>query len=332
VWFNLTAGLSLVSSISCSASPPEAGVLRDGAQPRERSGYVAGAGGVRLFYRVDGSGRDTLVVLHGGPGLNLEGIRPDLTTLARRHAVLYFDQRGSGRSERPDTLHLTGALMVEDLEMIRRAFRLERFTLLGHSWGGAYATLYAARYPTRVGRLILVGSVPPRTPPYFPQYDANQAARHDSSTNARLQQLARTQELSRDPYGVCREWARLAKLGLTATPELARRVRGDLCVGTRTNVQGMGLMLRRVWASLTRNGDPDGPYDFRPLAQRVVAPVLVVHGDGDPMPLAGSEEWAQAFPAGRLVVVANAGHYPYAEQPDHFFPVVEAFLSGDPSP
>lgn len=75
--------------------------MREGELPRAREGYVPGAGGVRLSYRVDGSGPDTVVVLHGGPGLNLEGLRPDLRPLARRHTLLYFDQRGSGRSAVP---------------------------------------------------------------------------------------------------------------------------------------------------------------------------------------------------------------------------------------
>ena len=63
------------------------------------------------------------------------------------------------------------------------------------------------------------------------------------------------------------------------------------------------------------------------MAERIAAPTLVVHGADDPMPVAGSEEWARAFPQGRLVVIPDAGHYPQAEQPEQFFPIVEAFLA-----
>jgi proline iminopeptidase len=322
---SLAAALLLCAA--CSASRPGPGAVHDGEPPRAAAGYVPGVGGVRLFYRVEGRGADTVVVLHGGPGLNLEGLRPDLRPLARRHALLYFDQRGGGRSERPDTLRLTGALMVEDLEALRRAFRLDRLTLLGHSWGGGLAVLYAARHPDRVGRLVLVGPVPPRQR-YFPQYDANQAARRDSAANVRLQHLGRAQAVARDPYPVCREWFRLFTRALTAAPGLARRVQGDNCSGTPENVRGMDIVLRRVWASLTADGDPDGPYDWRPLARRVGAPALVVHGGADPIPLAGSAEWARALPRGRLEVIPGAGHFPHAERPERFFPAVEAFLAG----
>lgn len=90
----------------------------------------------------------------------------------------------------------------------------------------------------------------------------------------------------------------------------------------------MEPLLRQVWASLTEDGDPEGLYDLRPLAQRILAPTLVVHGAEDPMPLPGSAEWARAFPRGRLVVIPGAGHFPHAERPEQFFPAVETFLAG----
>ncbi|HEV2863359.1 MAG TPA: alpha/beta hydrolase [Pyrinomonadaceae bacterium] len=58
------------------------------------------------------------------------------------------------------------------------------------------------------------------------------------------------------------------------------------------------------------------------------APVLVVHGEADPIPVASSEAWARAFPNGRLLLVKGAGHLPQVEQPEVFFGAVEAFLKG----
>jgi pimeloyl-ACP methyl ester carboxylesterase len=59
----------------------------------------------------------------------------------------------------------------------------------------------------------------------------------------------------------------------------------------------------------------------------VPAATLVIHGDADPLPLEGSKEWVEALPNARLVVIPRAGHYPHAEQPERFFPEVEAFLT-----
>jgi proline iminopeptidase len=316
---------------ACSASHPGPGVVREREAPRAATGYVGGAGGTRLFYRVDGGGPDTIVVLHGGPGFNLEGIRPDLTPLARHHALIYFDQRGGGRSEMPDALQLTAGAMIEDVEALRRAYRLDRLTLLGHSWGGGLAVLYAAHYPGRVRRLILVSPIPPRWKPYMDQSIATQALRHDSAESARLALLDSMQAIAPDPQQVCREMARIMVRGFTATPEAARRVRGDVCAGTPENIRAMAVVNGRIWQSLVNGPPPEGDYDWRPLAARVSAPTLVVHGEADPFPLAGSEEWVQALPAARLVVVPGAGHFPHAERPELFFPPVEEFLAEGPA-
>ncbi len=318
---------SLLLCTACSASHAAPGTVREGELPRARQGFVLGAEGVRLFYRLEGAGADTLVVLHGGPGLNLEGLRPDLEPLARRHTVIYFDQRGSGHSEMPDTLRLTAELIVKDLEAVRRAFRIDRMTLLGHSWGGGLTVLYAAEYPEHVARMVLVGPIPPRSGSYLKQYNAGAAARRDSAETARQAVSDSIQRVARDPYPACRESNRIFLRGVAATPEAASRIRGDLCAATPTNLRLQGVLGDRVWRSFV---DPagDNGYDWRPLARRVSAPTLLVHGDRDPLPLAGSEEWARVLPHARLVVIFDAGHYPHAERPEQFFPVVEAFLAG----
>jgi pimeloyl-ACP methyl ester carboxylesterase len=68
--------------------------------------------------------------------------------------------------------------------------------------------------------------------------------------------------------------------------------------------------------------------DFRPAMKNVTAPVLVVHGEKERAPLEGAREWAAAFPNARLLVVPGAGHAPFSETPDAFFPPVETFLNG----
>jgi proline iminopeptidase len=280
---------------------------------------------------VEGRGADTLVVLHGGPGLNLEGLRPDLAPLARRHTVIYFDQRGCGHSEMPDTLRLTIDLMVKDLEAVRGAFRIDRMTLLGHSWGSGLAVLYAAQHPEHVARLILDAPVPPRPGTYLDQYNAGIAARLDSGETARRAASDSLQKVADDPYPPCRESSRLFLRGVAATPETASRIRGDLCAATAANLRWQSVLNRRVWGSFWDDTAKEG-YDWRPLARGVSAPTLVIHGNRDPLPLAGSEEWARALPHARLVVITDAGHYLHAEQPEQFFPAVEAFLAGTDRP
>ena len=69
------------------------------AQEQKHSeGYIKTNDGLRLFYHVDGSGDDPVIVLHGGPGLSMSYLRPDLLRLSQNRTLIFYDQRGSGRS------------------------------------------------------------------------------------------------------------------------------------------------------------------------------------------------------------------------------------------
>lgn len=91
---------------------------------------------------------------HGGPGFKLLYLQPDLQPLAQNRRVIYCDQRGAGRSTvSSDAMLINLDRHVADLESVRTFFKLEKFDVLGHSWGAA---LGAHKYPGRVGRLLLV--------------------------------------------------------------------------------------------------------------------------------------------------------------------------------
>jgi proline iminopeptidase len=316
----LLPGLALLASACASHSPA-------GTPDAALRSYVEGHGGLRIHYVIDGTAGDTIVVLHGGPGLNLESVRPDLGPLARRYHVLYFDQRGGGYSGLPDSAGLTADANVEDLEAIRRAFHLERMTLLGHSWGGGLALLYAMRYPEHVSRLILVGSLPLRTVPWGQQYFATQSARRGPEAQARLATLDTLVRSAQEPHPLCREQVRLFLLGVAATPETAKRIRGDACDASSENIFAHPRVNGLVFRSIAT--DSTGNWDWRGQTAGITMPTLVVHGREDPLPLAGAEELTAALPNARLVVIPDAGHYPHAERPEAFFPPVEAFLDGN---
>jgi proline iminopeptidase len=84
----------------------------------------------------------------------MEYFAKDLTPLAATHTLLFYDQRGAGRSSLvTDSAALDGQRFAEDLESVRKHFGLARVTLLGHSWGAGVAALYSSRYPDRIARL-----------------------------------------------------------------------------------------------------------------------------------------------------------------------------------
>src|SRR5688572_6226071 len=119
-------------------------------------GYILTPDKVRIFYKIEGKGSETLVVVHGGPGNSLESVRPDFEPLAKGRRVIYYDQRGQGRSELiKDGKKLGYKQHVADLEAVREHFKLGKMSLIGNSWGGLLISLYAVVHPDRIERMIL---------------------------------------------------------------------------------------------------------------------------------------------------------------------------------
>ena len=113
-----------------------------------------------LFCRELGDGHP-IVVLHGGPDFDHCYFLPELDRLADSFHLVYYDQRGRGRSTagvRPEDVTLRSEL--EDLDRVRSRFGLESVAVLGHSWGGVMAMEYAIRRPDRVSQLLLLNTGP----------------------------------------------------------------------------------------------------------------------------------------------------------------------------
>ena len=110
--------------------------------------------GAQLFFRTVGRGR-ALLFLHGGPAARHNYFLPWVRPLAAHSKLVFYDQRGSGRSSKSAHGRYPLATMVEDVEMVRRRLGLGKIDLLGHSWGGLLAEEYALTHPTSLHHLIL---------------------------------------------------------------------------------------------------------------------------------------------------------------------------------
>ncbi|MEO5494444.1 MAG: proline iminopeptidase-family hydrolase [Sphingomonas sp.] len=114
--------------------------------------------GGRVYVRVNGDlkgPRPPIVMLHGGPG----GTHAHFLTalaLADERAVILYDQLDSGQSDRPnDPKNWRVSRFVDEVESVREAFGVDRWHLLGHSWGGTLALEYGARRPAALRGLAL---------------------------------------------------------------------------------------------------------------------------------------------------------------------------------
>jgi len=120
-----------------------------------REGFVAVPGG-RVWFKVVGSGTGTpLLVLHGGPGATSHYL-DRLGQLGDERPVIFYDQLGCGRSDRPSDTNLWRVeRFVEEVAAVRRALGLKRVHLFGHSWGTMLATDYLLTRPRGVRSVTL---------------------------------------------------------------------------------------------------------------------------------------------------------------------------------
>jgi proline iminopeptidase len=291
-------------------------------------GYITTPDGVRLFYKVVGSGSDTLVAVHGGPGNSLNSILPDLEPLAKKRRVIYYDQRGNGRSDLiKDRERLAISKHIADLETVRQHFKLDKITLLGNSWGGLLVSAYAAAHPDKVQRMILHSPAPPTKAFLIEdaeeiQARAEQRFNADQKKRFRVVSNPQTWVKADDPRAVCREFFQLLLPLYLSRLETASRFKGDVCSGSEEAVRNQQVVNMYIWSSL-------GEFNLLPSLGVVKSPVLVIHGAADPIPVEASEAWAAAMPNARLLVIKDAGHIPQIETPEIFFKAVETFLKGE---
>ena len=264
--------------------------------------------GISIFERRVGDGPE-VVVLHGGPGAQHDYLLPGFDGLAARRALIYYDQRGGGRSPVPRDVRVGWREQVADLEALREAWGMELLTLAGYSWGGLLALLYALEHPARVARLALVSSAPAWSEARQ-EFERRFAARSNTPELRAARQVLRESGLrERDPAAYARRLFELAVAGYFHDPDRAPELT-PFRITDRTQ--------KEVWSSL-------GEYDIRAGLRALRIPAVVLHGEDDPIPLESARVTAQCLGA-ELHVLEACGHVPYVESFDAFVRVLDGFL------
>lgn len=319
VW-SLATSLILAATLHAQATGAREKPADTAAQP-VLEGYLPGADGVRLFFRVVGSGSDTIVVLHGGPGTGLKEAL-DLEPLAgRNHTLIFYDQRGAGMSEQVSAPAQLGlSFHVEDLEAVRRHFRLSRLSLLTISWGSAIALHYAIAHPSTVDRMALLSPFPPTGRAYVQRF-AHLDSLRDQPTRDRLRTIDSLWPIAPDSQlaALCRESAATASR-IYSPAESQREPRGDIC-----DYPPDALRFRRT-ARISAMRGLGAEYDFTAALARVNRPILVVEGADSRLPLEPARVWARKAPDARLLLIKRSGHRTWLDRPSELFEALEQFF------
>jgi proline iminopeptidase len=289
-------------------------VTRGAATQDPRDQTVRLPDGTAIRLTEFGSG-PLLIVAHGGPSLGRRYLVNALLPLARTHHVVIYDQRGAGESGTGPSPEFAYAQLLDDIGSLATVLGEERFALLGHSWGAMLALSYAVREPARVTRLVLVSPTEPGR-----RFSALQAQRLAARTTP-ADSAAMRAAFAATPFvdgtvegadavfrAMYRPWFGVADSVVNLTVGLAR--------APVERARAMGAMVTRRANGTARWGDLPG----------LATPVLLIHGDEDPVPVEISVEMARILPNAALVRLPGVGHFPTLERPDRVLQAITRFL------
>lgn len=297
---------------------------------RMEEGFVD-ASGVLIYYKVIGRGAP-LMIVHGGPGASHDYLLPYLLPLARRHRLIFIDERGSGRSERLENAALyTVESMVEDVEAVRTALGLGKISLLGHSYGGVLAQAYAFKYQRNLTRLILGGT-------FYSTAEMNKvlAREKQAMLPAELEKLDDLEKAGLFEKG--KPWERgrypdeYAKLawGDGYFPFLYQHHPDPNYDPLSGNTSTSWDLYREMWGS---HGEfiIDGNLKSVEYADKlpgIRVPTLVICGDHDESDPSLSRFMHEKIAGSKLVVLPQSGHMAFVDQPNLYIKAVSDFLEG----
>lgn len=276
--------------------------------------YLTTDDGVRIWYRIVGEGRETVLVPNGSlHGRQLDG-------LARGRRLVLFDSRGRGRSDTVPPARVSLDRQLKDVENLRSALGAERVAVIGWSGAGMEMFVYALRYPGRVTRLVQLAPVAPRFQPYSGAMMADRTTRTDTVALAELNRRAAAGEFREKPAELCRLRQSL-QLPATFAARRNASIVPDVCDFPTEWPDRIAAYFSALLGSI-------GSWDWRDSLSKVLIPRLVIHGDQDNTPLEGNLEWVTGQPNARLLVVSPAGHWPQYEQAGVTLPAIDSFLAG----
>lgn len=295
---------------------------------------------VTLAYSAVGQGRPVLVV-HGGPGVPYANPWKGVQGLSDDYKFYFYHQRGCGESSRPvdkfespnffeNMMVLDKALgigaQVADIERARRILGEEKLLLVGHSYGGFLAALYAAEFPEHVEKLVLVA---PAGLLQLPNPEVDMF----SLFNARLEgeQLAEFQQALAAHMNFGTLFTKSEEQLAAENHEFGEamtKAMGETMPPGAEEVRNGGWMVQGQYFAMGMQ------HDYRDGLKDAKVPVLILHGEQDEFTLPGAKTYVEAFPQAEFHIIkpaesAHVGHFPFDAEPEAFGQKLREFLDSE---
>jgi proline-specific peptidase len=283
-----------------------------------QQGFITLKNGCRLWYKIAGSGTATpLLTLHGGPGAGHDYLEP-LEALAQERPVIFYDQLGCGKSDKPNARPLwTIERFADEVDEVRDALGLEVVHILGQSWGGWLGVEYLLRQPKGLRSFVLAS-----TSASIPQF-ASECARLIGEMAPQHQEALKIHGGMGaydhpDYQAAAMEFYKRHVCRLAEWPDCVNR--------TIRNLDG-----NQVYDTI------NGPNEFTTIGNlrywnrisdlhQINVPVLITCGRFDELGPVCSQTLRDRIPNSELVIFENSAHLAHVEEPDIYCQTVSAFL------
>ncbi|MBR9921680.1 MAG: alpha/beta hydrolase [Bacteroidetes bacterium] len=256
---------------------------------------------------------DPILIINGGPGMNSDGFKFLAESLSTNNQTIIYDQRGTGLSvvPNPDAENIRMDSMIQDIETIRAFLEIDKWIVLGHSFGGMLASYYTTHYPERVKGLILSSSG---------GLDMDLFSTTDIRSSLTETQRDSLSYWSRQIANGDTSYHALYQRGLYLAPAYLYD-KSHVPVVAERLTQGNMDINRLVWSDMQRIG-----FDCKEALRSFQQPVLIIQGKEDIVSVQLAEKAAGVFPNAQLVILEKCSHYGWLDQPKLYFEHIDRFL------
>lgn len=286
----------------------------------EEKEWLVSVDRAKLFCRVFGKKNPPIIVMHGGPGLGQDYLLPQMAEIGKFSFAIFYDQRGTGRStDDNDWQSNPFQTYVRDVDQLREAFGLETVSLLGHSWGGILASLYALAYPQHVDKIIYLNSVPISSAGYmeFVQH----RSRIVDIYKDELKSIRESQAFAQGDPKTVEKFYRIYFRNYFAKPERANTL--SLTMSPKAAINNFKIY------DFFYDYTVKNPFDLYEGLKALDKQSLIIACNKDVIPLHYMEHLHKSIPSSKFVLIKDSGHFPYVDQPETLFKILQDFIKDE---